>query len=130
MAMMIMIAAATAANTAGRLLIASVHRTHAGDSTRVDRLPSFSARRSRRRGIQRPRIASSAGSSVSAAMTVKATVTAAAMATPWRKLTPRANMPSIAMHTISPANSTARPLVSIASTTAASRDSPRITACL
>lgn len=63
-------------------------------------------------------------------MTVKATVTAAAMATPWRKLTPRANMPSIAMHTISPANSTARPLVSIASTTAASRDSPRITACL
>ena len=82
MAMMIMIAAATAAKTAGRLLIASAQRTHAGDSTWVVSLPSFSARRSRRRGTQGPRIPSSAGSRVSAAMTVKATVTDAAMATP------------------------------------------------
>ena len=39
-------------------------------------------------------------------------------------------MPSMAMQTMSPANSTARPEVSMASTTAASRVSPRMTACL
>ena len=61
---------------------------------------------------------------------MKATVTAAAMATPYRKLTPSANIPSMAMQTISPANRTARPEVSIASTTAASRVSPRASACL
>ena len=49
---------------------------------------------------------------VSAASIVNQTVIAAATATPYRKLTPSANMPSIAMHTMIPANMTARPEVS------------------
>ena len=57
---------------------------------------------------------------------MNATAIEAAIATPYRKLTPSANIPSIAMHTIIPANSTARPEVSIASTTASSPLSPRI----
>jgi hypothetical protein len=82
-AMMSITSVATTAKTAGRLLIASVQRTHAGDSTLSWNLRSFSALRSRRRGTIRPiGVARSAGSSVSAASTVNATVTVAAMATP------------------------------------------------
>ena len=54
---------------------------------------------------------SRAGRSVSAAIMVSATPMAAASASPYRKLTPRANMPSSAMHTMMPANRTARPEV-------------------
>ena len=49
------------------------------------------------------------GSSVSAEIMVKSTPMAAETARPYRKLTPSANMPSSAMQTMMPANSTARP---------------------
>ena len=52
-----------------------------------------------------------AGRRVRAATMVRATPMAAATARPYRKLTPRANMPSSAMHTMIPAKSTARPEV-------------------
>ncbi len=78
----IMNPAATAANTAGRLLMACDQRAQRGDSSVWVRCPSLMARRSRRRGTQRPTNPSSAGSRVSAARTVKATVIAAATATP------------------------------------------------
>ena len=93
-------------------------------------LPSRSARRSRRRSTRRPKNPSIAGSSVIDASTVNATAIAAATPTPYRKLTPSANIPSIAMQTITPANRTARPDVSIDSTTASSTDCPRSSACL
>ena len=51
-------------------------------------------------------------------MTVNATAIEVPTATPYRKLTPSANMPSIAMQTIIPANITARPEVSSDSTIA------------
>ena len=54
---------------------------------------------------------SMAGRRVRAATMVRATPMAAATARPYRKLTPRANMPSSAMHTMIPANRTARPEV-------------------
>ncbi len=116
---------AAPANTAGRSCIQSVQRAHAVDSSESRQLLSASALRSRRRSTSRPKIPSIAGSSVSAASTVNATATAAATATPYRKLTPRANIPSIAMHTIIPANRTARPEVSSDSTAASSRCIPR-----
>jgi hypothetical protein len=50
-----------------------------------------------------------AGKSVRAAIMVKATPMAAATAKPYRKLTPKANIPRRAMHTMMPANRTARP---------------------
>ena len=128
-AMITMIPAAAAANTAGRRCIHPVQRAHAGDSSELLRSPSRSAWRSRRRSTKRPKKPSSAGNSVSAAMTVNATATAEAIAMPYRKLTPSANMPSIAMQTIIPANSTARPDVSNDSTTASSRERPRSRPC-
>ena len=124
-----MINVATPAIAAGRFWITSAHRAQRGDSSVTRCLPSRSARRSRRRGTHLPSSPSSAGSSVSAASTVNATAIAAAIATPYRKLIPRANMPSIAMQTITPANSTARPEVSSDSTVACSRDAPLSTAC-
>ena len=57
---------------------------------------------------------STAGSSVTAAATVTATTAAAPMPKPLMKERPMANMPSSAMITVRPANSTARPDVSIA----------------
>ena len=51
---------------------------------------------------------------------VSATVTAAAADRPSRKLTPSANWPSSARHTVRPANSTVRPEVFTASATASS----------
>ena len=49
---------------------------------------------------------------------VSATVMAAATDTPYRKLTPRANWPSRAMQTVSPARTTVRPDVRPASAAA------------
>ena len=120
---------AKAAKIAGRRPRIRVQRAHSGDSSSVVSSPARTARRSRRRGTRPPTAPNSAGSSVSAAITVNATTTAAATATPYRKLTPSANIPSIAITTIIPANSTARPEVSIASTTASSRLTPRRVAC-
>jgi hypothetical protein len=54
---------------------------------------------------------------VSAAIIVKSTPMLEATAIPYRKLTRRANIPRSATQTIAPANSTARPDVSIASST-------------
>ena len=129
-AITIITSAATPATSAGRRRTHAVQRAHTGDSALSVKSPAFRRRRSRRPGTRPPRMPSSAGSSDSAASIVKATVTAAATATPYRKLTPRANIPSIAMQTIVPANSTARPEVSIASTAESSRDRPRFRACL
>ena len=52
-----------------------------------------------------------AGRKVSEVAMVRATARAAATDTPYRKLTPRANWPSRAMHTVLPASSTVRPEV-------------------
>ena len=117
--------AAIAANNAGRACIQPIQRAQPGDSSVTAKRPSRSARRSRRRRTSRPNKPSKAGSSVSAATTVNETAIAAAIAMPYRKLTPSANIPSIAMQTIMPANSTARPEVSSDSITASSRLNPR-----
>ena len=56
----------------------------------------------------------SAGSAVRAASIVNSTAIAEATASPLRKLTPSANIPSSAMITVDPANSTARPAMLMA----------------
>ena len=63
---------------------------------------------------------SSAGSKVSEASMVSATVTVAATAAPSRNDRPSANWPSSATTTVRPANSTARPAVLTAVTAASS----------
>ena len=68
---------------------------------------------------------SSAGSSVNEARTISSTPSAEATATPWTKLSPMSIRPSSEMMTVVPANSTARPLVSIDSTTDSSTSRPR-----
>ncbi len=65
-----------------------------------------------------------AGRRVSDASMVRATTKAADRATPYRKVTWRANMPSRAMHTVRPANRTARPEVLRAVTAASSGVAP------
>ena len=72
---------------------------------------------------------SMAGSSVRAAIMVRATPMAAASANPYRKLTPRANMPRSAMHTMIPANRTARPEVLTALTMEDSTSRPATSPC-
>ncbi len=72
----------------------------------------------------RPKNPSSAGSRVSEATTVVATLREAATATPYRNDRPSANRPSSAMQTVMPANSTARPEVSSAVTVASSGLAP------
>ena len=72
------------------------------------------AARSDRRSTRRPIMASSAGSRVTAAMTVRNTVTAAPMPSPLTKPTLRMSRPSSATMTVPPAKSTARPEVFIA----------------
>ena len=67
---------------------------------------------------------SSAGSSVSEAMTVIATVTAAAIATPFSSDWRSTSSPSMPMTTVVPAVSTARPAVRIAVTIACSAGAP------
>ena len=86
-------------------------------SSRTGPLPA-SAARSRRESTFGPRKPSSAGSRVRAVAMVSATVTAAAADRPSRKLTPSANWPSSATHTVRPANSTVRPEVFTASAAA------------
>ena len=71
------------------------------------------------RASRRPVNPSSAGSSVSEAITVMATVAAAAIATPFSSVWRNTSSPSIPMTTVVPAVSTARPAVRIAMTTAA-----------
>ena len=78
------------------------------------------------RGPMKPK---RAGNSVKAAIIVHATPREAAMARPYRKLTPRANMPSRAMHTMMPANNTARPEVFTAVTMESSTELPAIRPC-
>jgi hypothetical protein len=68
---------------------------------------------------------SRAGSRVTAAATVRTTVSDAAIATPLRKFSRRISMPSRAMHTVAPAKTTARPVVATALVTDSVTDSPR-----
>ena len=63
---------------------------------------------------------STAGSSVTAASTVTATTAAALIPRPLMNESRMASIPTRAMITVSPANSTARPAVSTAVTTASS----------
>ena len=65
-----------------------------------------------------------AGSRVSDATMVSPTTSATVTATPYRELTWRANSPSSATHTVSPASSTARPEVLRAVTAASSGACP------
>ena len=75
--------------------------------------PARTARRCLRGKTFNPISDSSAGSNVSDAAAVRLTATAAPIAIPLKKLTPRASSPRIAMHTVVAANSTARPEVFI-----------------
>ena len=67
---------------------------------------------------------SSAGSSVSEAITVMATVAAAAIATPFSSAWRSTSSPSMPMTTVVPAVSTARPAVRMAVTTASGASRP------
>jgi hypothetical protein len=67
---------------------------------------------------------SSAGSSVSEAITVMATVAAAAIATPFSSGWRSTSSPSMPMTTVAPAVSTARPAVRMAVTTASAGRAP------
>jgi len=122
---------ATAAGTIGRRRMKSAQRgqnplvpapTTRGPSTARVR---FCFRLSTR-GPMNP---SRAGRRVSAATMVNATPMAAAMASPYRNVTPRANMPSRAMHTMIPANRTARPDVLTAVTIDDSTSRPAMRPC-
>ena len=64
-----------------------------------------------------PKRESIAGSSVSDAASVSSTASTEAIESPYRKLTPVANIPSSAITTVVPASRIARPEVSIASCT-------------
>jgi hypothetical protein len=72
-----------------------------------------------------PKSVSSAGSRVSEATIVSSTVTATAVTVPWNAAMPSVNMPSSAMITLAPANSTERPAVSSAVAVACARSAPR-----
>ena len=76
------------------------------------------------RPIRGPAKLSNAGSSVSDAVSTSTTPIAAATAAPLRMLTPSANIPSSAITTVAPANSTARPEVFIAASTASCTSPP------
>ena len=73
--------------------------------------------RVRVRTIRSPYFDNIAGSTVSDAIIVISTAKTEAIASPYRKLTPVANIPSRAIVTVVPASRIARPDVSIASTT-------------
>ncbi len=72
-----------------------------------------------------PTSPSKAGSRVSEPTIISSTPITDASATPCTKLRPMRNSPISEMITVMPANSTARPLVSIASTTESSTSRPR-----
>src|SRR4051794_11589661 len=122
-------AVARPAMSAGRARSTSAQRRHAGDSSLWDSSPAARARRAPRVNARNPMNPSRAGVKVSAARTVNATTTLAAMPTPPSTLTRRASIPRSAMQTVAPANRTARPEVSSAWTVASSLLSPRIKAC-
>ena len=71
-----------------------------------------------------PKMANIAGNSVSEAIMVKATVSAAAMPRPETNDKPMVSMPSSDNTTVIPANATARPAVSMAPTMASSNEAP------
>ena len=123
MAKMTMTAAATVASTAGERSTVPDQRAHRPLGPGAVTWPA-SRRCCRRLSTRIPKTPSSAGSKVTAAATVNATVSAQATARPFRKVIPSTKMPSSAMHTVPPANSTARPEVSIAATAASSAVSP------
>ena len=96
----------------GRALTASLQRRH------IEARPSVCARCPRRlRATRCPKRERTAGSSVSEAVIVTSTASAEAIASPYMKLTPVANMPSSAITTVVPASRIARPDVSIAAIT-------------
>ena len=70
------------ARTTGRFCRMSAHRAQAGDSSLVVSSPAATARRCLPVSTRLPKSARNAGSSVSAASTVKATTIDAAVATP------------------------------------------------
>ena len=121
-------AAAVTAKTAGLRSTVPDQRAHSPAGTGGGSPGGRSARRCRRLSTRIPNTPSSAGSRVTAASTVNTTVSAEAIARPFRKLTPRTRMPSSAMHTVLPANRTARPEVSMALTAASSGVSPGLQA--
>ena len=123
MASTAMTAAAVTAKTAGLRSTVPDQRAHSPAEPGAG-APAASRRRCRRLSTRIPNTPSSAGSRVTAASTVNTTVSAEATARPFRKLTPRTRMPSSAMHTVLPANRTARPEVSMALTAASSGVSP------
>jgi hypothetical protein len=112
---------ATADSSPGRRWTTLAQRCHTPPLLGV---PAAVRRRSRRLSVRIPRMPSRAGSRVIAASTVATTVVAEAMAMPFRKLMPSTSMPSRAITTVAPANSTARPEVSIALTTESSTVMP------
>ena len=76
----------------------------------------------------KPTNPSMAGSNVIAAATAITTASDVPTARPWRKLSPISSMPSTETMTVKPANTTARPEVVIASSTAASGEPVRCSA--
>ena len=74
--------------------------------------------------MRSPAKPSRAGSRVSDATTVMATMTAALTARPWMKATPITTMPRNDTTTVTPAKATARPAVSIAIEVASSEVCP------
>ena len=114
--------------------IAEIHgwccttRLHRYQTLRFAVVSAVALRRTEKRSIERPTKPRSAGTSVIDASMTTATVTDAPMARPITKSTPMMNRPSREMTTVVPANSTARPAVSMERTVAAcgSIPSPRL----
>ena len=88
--------------------------------------PLASRRRSRRPGrtTRSPQRESSAGRTVSDALSTSSTASTEAIASPYMKFTPVANIPSSAITTVVPASRIARPEVSIAPITASVTSAP------
>ena len=101
-------------NRAHRTQPLAVAGTRSGDWSAPISASGAVIARSDLRSTRRPIFASSAGNNVTAAVTVRNTVNDAATAIPVRNPTLRMSMPSSAMMTVPPANSTARPEVFIA----------------
>ena len=109
----------------GRRCTTRLHRNHIVCSTGFGSL----RRRTEKRSMVRPANPSIAGSSVIDASITMATVTDVPTARPFTKSTPMRNRPRSEITTVMPANTTARPAVSIARTTACSGSSPSSRPC-
>ena len=96
----------------GRACTISLQRRHVAPGAERRNRP-----RPRGRTSLGPKRDSIAGSSVSDAASVNSTASTEAIASPYMKLIPVANMPSSAITTVAPASRIARPEVSIASST-------------